>query len=421
MLHGTGYGNLYLTEKEGGEDFSELDEEIVVVLAAQAAVAIENARLFEAATRWSRQLETLHEIELGLAGELELPRLLDLIAQRLRDLLTARVVAVLLPRESGRLVVAASAGADLVGTSLTSETKSARVFAHGASERVDSLAQDAEADRSLTEPLDASAGLFVPLVAGGRGVGILVALDREGEDPRFTDDDLRLVENFASRAAIAVELSERVARDVHLRVVEAQEQERRRLARELHDETGQALTSILLGLKAAEDAPDAVSQREAVAQLRELVVSTLQSVRRLAVELRPKALDDFGLEPALRHLADGFRDGTGIRLEIESRLGDARLAPDVETAVYRIVQEALTNVIRHADAQSVSILLTRKNGRVSVVIEDDGRGFDPERGGSGSGIGLLGISERVRLLGGSLTIESSSGHGSALHIDLPAA
>ena len=123
---------------------------------------------------------------------------------------------------------------------------------------------------------------------------------------------------FAARAALAVDLSERVARDALRRVVEAQELERTRLARELHDETGQALTSILLGLKAVEDARRPRSAPAAVTALRELVVSTLQDVRRLAVELRPKALDDFGLVPALERLADTFREQTGIDVDLES-------------------------------------------------------------------------------------------------------
>ena len=145
----------------------------------------------------------------------------------------------------------------------------------------------------------------------------------------------------------------------------AQELERRRLARELHDETGQALTSILLGLKAVEDARTTDAARQAAAALRELVVETLQDVRRLAVELRPKALDDFGLVPALERLTDTFAEQTGHRGRLRAPARDERLPAEVETALYRIVQEALTNVVKHArrdDASSV------------VVTEHDGVG-----------------------------------------------
>ena len=191
---------------------------------------------------------------------------------------------------------------------------------------------------------------------------------------------------------MAVDLSERVATDALRRVVSAQELERQRLARELHDETGQALTSILLGLKGVEDATDPDDFAKAAGELRELVVATLQDVRRLAVELRPKALDDFGLVPAIERLVETFREQTGIEVDLEPRLGETRLPAEVETTLYRITQEALTNVVKHAQARHVSIVLTRRNGAVAAVIEDDGRGFD-EAGSNG--LGLLGMQERV--------------------------
>ena len=164
--------------------------------------------------------------------------------------------------------------------------------------------------------------MWVPLIVRDRAVGVIAAHDKLGPDPRFTDEDLRLAEGFAVRASAAVELSERVQRDALRRVVEAQELERRRLARELHDETGQALTSILLGLKSVEEAKDAQQRDAAAAELRELVVSTLQDVRRLAVELRPKALDDFGLLAALERLAQTFTEQIGIETDVEASLGD---------------------------------------------------------------------------------------------------
>ena len=160
--------------------------------------------------------------------------------------------------------------------------------------------------------------------------------------------------------------------------------------------------------------------REAVAAVRELVVSTLHDVRRLAVELRPAALDDFGLEPALRRLGDTTREATGLDVQVEARLGPDRLPTEVETAVYRIVQEALTNVVKHAAARHVSVVVTRKNAHVSVVIEDDGRGFDPAVVDGGSGLGLLGMRERVQLLDGTLAVESNPGARTTLVLDLPA-
>jgi signal transduction histidine kinase len=205
-----------------------------------------------------------------------------------------------------------------------------------------------------------------------------------------------------------------VTRDALRRAIASHETERRRLAHELHEETGQALTSILLGLKGLEEQLDA----PAVAPLRELVVATLQDVRRLALGLRPKALDDFGLEAAIEHLASESALASGIEVDCAGGLGGRRLPDEVETALYRIAQEALTNAIRHAHARRVSILLTRKDGYVCEVIEDDGRGFDQGRRRA-DGLGLAVMRERVELLGGRLEIESAAGTGTTVVVDVP--
>ena len=421
ILRGVAFGNLYLTEKAGGASFSDEDEELVVLLSSQAAVAIENARLYEAATRWLKQLESLNEIANALVSEVELSPLLDLVAARLRELVHARLVLIALPAGETHLVVRATAGdesGELDGLALDLDSsKTGRVLERRRSERVDSLLDDIEMNQDAGRKMGARTGLFVPMMLRDRAIGVISAHDKEGPDPRFSDEDLRVAEAFAARAAVAVDLSERVATDALRRVVSAQELERKRLARELHDETGQALTSILLGLKGVEDASDAADLTKATSELRELVVTTLQDVRRLALELRPKALDDFGLVPALERLVETFREQTGIEVDLSPHLGDERLPSDVETTLYRITQEALTNVVKHAHAQHVSIVLTRRDGSISTVIEDDGRGFADQ--GSTDGLGLLGMRERVALVGGRVRVESSPGAGTTLSIEVP--
>ena len=421
LLRGVAYGNFYLTEKAGG-DFSEEDQELVTLLAGQAAVSIENARLYEASTAWSRQLESLNEVGNALATETDLDRLLDLIARRLRELIDARVVAVVLPAGANELRFAAVVGdesEELVGgTMLRSSSKSGRVLERGQSERVDSILDDPDVNPEVTRLLAARTGLWVPLLARGKAIGVMEAHDKLGDDVRFTDTDLRLAETFATRAAVAVDLSERIARDALRRVVEAQELERRRLSRELHDETGQALTSILLGLRSLEESLETDEARAATAGLRELVVATLQDVRRLAVELRPSALDDFGLVAALEHLTTSFAEQTGIHVDFGAALGERRLPGEVETALYRIVQESLTNIVKHAHARRVSIALTRMQHSVKAVVEDDGRGFDPENTRE-AGFGLVGMQERLSLLGGRLHIESRPGAGTTIAADVP--
>jgi signal transduction histidine kinase len=423
LLRGIAYGNLYLTEKEGGEDFSVEDEEVVTLLASQAAVAIENARLYESSREWARQLESLDEITNAMLSEIEPGRLLQLVVDHMSGLLDARFVAVLVATEDGWLEIAAAHGEDaeeLVGERLAVErSKSGRVFQEGTPARVDSVLDDPDADPELMRRIGARTGLWAPLLVRNEAIGVLMALDRRQTDPRFSDADLRLAQRFAARAAVAVDLSRRVARTTVQRIVSGQEQERRRLSRELHDETGQALTSILLGLKAIEDAQGTERFPAALATLREQVVATLQDVRRLAVELRPKALDDFGLVPALDRLTSAFAEQTGIAADLESRLPETRLPSEIETVLYRVVQEALTNVVKHAQAEHVSVLLHVKGGRVAVVIEDDGRGF--AEGDETTGIGLLGMRERVALVNGSVTVESSPGAGTTIVVEVPEA
>jgi signal transduction histidine kinase len=420
-LRGVAYGNLYLTEKAGGEDFTDDDQELVELLASQAAVAIENARLYEAATGWSKQLESLNEVGNALTTETDLDRLLDLVARRLRELLDARLVTVLLPSGDDKVRFAAVAGdrGELAGATITRSTsKSGRVLERRQSERVDSVLDDPDVDHEAMRLIRASTGLWVPLLVRGRAIGVLAAHDKLGADVRFTETDLRLAETFAARAALAVDLSERIARDSLRRVVEGQELERRRLARELHDETGQALTSILLGLKGLEERSKDPASRGAMEELRELVVSTLQDVRRLAVELRPSALDDFGLVAALERLTASFAEQTGISVDFQTALADERLPEEVETALYRIVQESLTNVVKHAQARRVSILLARKDGAVKAVVEDDGQGFDPAEQTDG-GYGLMGMRERLALLGGRLEVESGRDGGTTIAAEVP--
>ena len=421
LLRGVAYGNLYLTEKEGDADFTEEDEELVTLLASQAAVAIENARLYESSRAWARQLESLEEITAAMLSDIEPGRLLHLIVERMSEVIDARFVAILTQAGEGWLEIAAAHGegeADLVGRRLSIErSKSGRVFREGTSVRVDSVIDDPDVDPELMRRVGARAGLWTPLTLRDKSIGVLMALDRRQFDPRFSDADLRLAQRFAARAAVSVDLSHRVARVTVQRILGGQEQERRRLSRELHDETGQALTSILLGLKSLEEARDTDRFASALADLRELVTVTLQDVRRLAVELRPKALDDFGLAPALERLISNFEEQTGIDTQLEARLPEDRMPSEVETVLYRVVQEALTNIVKHAQAQHVSVVLQTRPGKVTAVIEDDGRGFLANEE-AGDGLGLIGMRERVGLVDGRVEIESSTS-GTTIVIEVP--
>jgi signal transduction histidine kinase len=427
QLRGVAFGNLYLCEKRGGLDFSEEDAEIVSLLAAQAAVAIENARLYESATHWLRQVETLNEVGNAMLEEVDLPRLLALVARRLRELIGARLVVISLPTDSGELRIEATdgdGGESLVGRARSLErTKLGRVFSRRRSERVDSLADDPEVDRESVLQIAEATGvlprsaLYAPLIKRDRSVGLIAVYDRDGRDPRFSEADQRLSETFADRAAVAVDVSQRVARDTLRRIVAGQEAERSRMARELHDQTGQALTSILLGLRSIEDAkPNQI--RDRLAGLRGLVTEALQDVRRLAVDLRPSTLDDFGVVTAIQRLCADVAAKSGISVDFHATREVDRMSPEVESCLYRVVQEALTNVIKHAGADNVSVLLAPAERDLRLIVEDDGAGFDPAAV-DGARLGLVGMRERVALVDGSLIVESAPGGGTTLRVTVP--
>jgi signal transduction histidine kinase len=421
FVRGVVYGDLYLAEKEGGE-FTEGDEEIVTLLAAQTGLTIEKVQIHEGATHWIRQLEALDELTGSVLEERDLARLLELVAHRLRDLVGARGVLISLPASSGglRVVVAEGEGlADLVGYEVPSESRHARTFTRGKSERIDSLLADPEVDQVLAGRVGAVAALFVPLIFHDRAIGIIYAFNKDGPDVRFTDDDVRLAEALGTRAALAIHLSERVARETVDAILEAQEAERSRIARELHDETGSALTSVLLGLAAIDGAATLPEARQASAALRSKARSALENVGRLAFAIRPPALDEFGLAPALKDLSGRLEEQGGPKVELEIDLpAGARLPSKLETTIFRITQEALTNVVKHAEATTARVAIAYRERSVVLTVEDDGRGFSEGRQADG-GFGLVGMRERVASVNGALHIESKSGAGTRLAVELP--
>jgi signal transduction histidine kinase len=387
---------------------------IQVLLSETRTRARENARLYESAALWSRRLESLAEVANALAGELELEPLLDMTAARLRELLSARLVVVLLPEGEQQVRCAAAAGEgarELVDRLLPREYTHAGAVLDSTTARLDNSYDG--------EFLPGRPSLWVPLLSHDRAIGVLAAFESlETTDGEFTHGDLRLAEIFAARASLAAELSERVAADAVRRVVSAQEAERRRLARELHDETGQALTTMLMQLKSLEERSPDVPIRTQLAALRETVVDTLRGVRRIVVELRPKALDDLGLVPALERLAASYSEQTGLDVNFNAGDFSERLPPELETALYRITQEGLTNVVKHAHATEATVLLAPTGESVLLVIADDGCGFDAALTAA-RGFGIDGMRERVQLLGGKLAIESSASGNTALTIEVP--
>jgi signal transduction histidine kinase len=206
------------------------------------------------------------------------------------------------------------------------------------------------------------------------------------------------------------------------KVITAQEDERKRLARELHDETTQTLTALGVRLDLALAAPPEIRERE-LREAQALAARSLDELRRLMHDLRPSVLDDLGLVPALRWYAGRHFGARGINIRFEVGPLPARLPYEMETALFRATQEALTNVSRHAGAETVLVEIAADNGQLALDIEDDGQGFDPSsvvpRPGDMRGLGLLGMRERVELFGGTVTINSKPGHGTHVSIRVP--
>ena len=239
---------------------------------------------------------------------------------------------------------------------------------------------------------------------------------------------VRVRERTAELVQSNVDLTAEIARrerseedrlDLQLRLATAQEDERRRISRELHDQLGQLLTSLGLGLKVIDDeTPDPSPIRDRLRSLQSLTNEIGRELHNLALELRPTALDDLGLVAALTHYAETWSQRSGLEIDYHTTGMDGeRLPAQVETALYRVVQEALTNVLKHAQARRVNVVLQRSSGHVSATVEDDGRGFDSDAGAdpvAGTRLGIIGMRERAALVGGSLTIESTPGRGTTI-------
>jgi two-component system sensor histidine kinase UhpB len=227
------------------------------------------------------------------------------------------------------------------------------------------------------------------------------------DDQRFT----RLADTF-NQMVVAVSRAARESHRLSQRILQAQEDERQRVARELHDESAQSLTLMLVRLRVLERSEDPAQAREHVRELRGLTARALEEIRRIALELRPRILEDLGLGEALAWRADELNASGAVRASCRT-LGLAdRLPKDVELALYRVAQEALTNVTRHAGAQHARLLVARQDGLVSLTVEDDGAGFDVAAArAQASGLGLSGMRERMTLVGGTLEVDSAPGRG----------
>lgn len=431
-IRGEAWGNLYLTDKEGGDAFTRRDEELAILLSDWAAIAIDNARLYASLERRNAELERVARgleanaaIGRAVGGETDLGRVLELIAKRARALIEARTIVILLP-DDGDFTVAAAAGhgaEGLAGTKLDgSDTVAESVFRSGTTERLADLPSRMRHGFGGLG-LDASAALLAALVFRGRPEGVIVAFDRIGE-PGFEDDDELVLGSFAASAATAIATARTVESEkLHLSI-EASEQERRRWARELHDETLQELGGLKVMLETAIQSGNEDILRRALHRAVDQVDSGIRNLQGLITELRPAALDQIGLAAALDGLIERISPETEMRIDYRRRLAYAdgrlptRLEPPIENTLYRLVQEALNNSIKHSGANKVRVRVDEDDSFVEVRVEDDGEGFDPTA--VRTGFGLLGMRERILLTDGELKIDSKPGKGTRVYARVPA-
>jgi signal transduction histidine kinase len=427
-IRGEAWGNVYLTEKAGGQPFGENDERLVIVLAEWAAIAVDNARLHGGLERRQaelkravRGLETSAALARASAAGMQADRLARLIAKRGRDLVGARRVLLLLPEGEG-LCVAAAAGEGarvLEGTPISADEPILADALRGPAPR--SFTPAAPAAPSLGG-LGGTAALVASLHFRSGERGALVALDPVA-GAGFEADDERLFESFAASAVTTLSIAEAAETEKLRLAIEASELERRRWARELHDETLQELGALQVIIDAVRGAREPARAGELLERAADHVEASIGNLQGLITELRPAALDQLGVAPAVDALVGRLGETSGLRIDAELELDrerreqGKRLASELEATIYRLVQEALNNVIKHASASAADVRVVEQNGVIEVSVRDDGRGFDPAR--AGGGFGLVGMRERVALVGGRLSIESEPGSGTELRASLP--
>src|SRR3954464_11578192 len=409
--------DLHARRKDGSEFPCEISLSTVATDGGMMALAsirdiTDRRRDRDDLRRAVRRLQAATEVAVAVGGETDLERVLEAIVERGRALVEARALIILL-REGEDLVVAATAG---VAGGLDPQVGELRIPAQESSEQV-LLGKFTGADLDAKE---SGRALIAPLLFRGEPLGVVVALDRMGEPGRFDVEDQRMLEAFAASAATGVATARSMAEERLQNTIDAAEQERSRWARELHDETLQALAVLRMRLSSAlrEESDEVLEKtgQAAVEQIDEEIVK----LRRLITELRPASLDTIGLEAALEALVEQQQQAANLAVDCDfdlPREEDARPTPVLETAVYRLVQEALNNVSKHSLARRADLTVRTAPGAIQVEVRDDGVGFEPSL--VREGFGLVGMRERAALLGGTLDVESTRGSGTRVRAEIP--
>lgn len=420
---------LALIDKPGG--FAAADQELVEVFAELIAVAMLRSRTV------SGFKEALSEATSVLSRSLDPELVVTTLLERLRWLVSFDHATIMVVEDSSRVSIRTVFDGDRI-THIAPEERTQLdtsdypivqdILTNGTTVLISDLRTQPEGILPANGSEEAS-WMGIPLFARSHVVGLFFLSKREPD--YFNEGHVELIEAMSSQASVVIEnailfeqMKASTARMQLLsrRLVEIQESERRHIARELHDEAGQTLISLRYGLRLLEreiSKGHNVSTR--VAALMMETDAAIDGLRRLAADLRPASLDHLGLEAALRQLLRSTSANVGLKVQFKARgFTSERLPPTVETALYRVVQEAVTNVARHAQATRVDVFMEHRDDRVMVMIEDDGTGFEPDRVLEDH-FGLLSMRERAEALDGSLTVESAPGAGTTIVVEVASA
>ncbi len=396
------FGNLYLAEKRGGEQFTQDDEDLVAALSVAAGAAIDNARLYAQAERRQRWLMAAAEITAVLLGEVRQTEALELVATRARDVADADLAMVLLADGSTeRLTVEVSIGGpDAAGWSIAVEGSE---FTDVLGRQQLSVVTDLGAAASWPVLLSTGTALLVPLAVGGVALGALVVAYRKGSIPIAEGLELAMVETFAGQAALALERARAQDQREMLAVVG----DRERIARDLHDVVIQRLFAAGMQLQGATRLSGQPDVQHRIDRVVNDLDTTIRDIRGAIFELRGPAQDSFRVE--IRDLVDEAREALGFRpgLRIDGPVDTA--VPDVQrTALLAVLRESLSNAAKHAHARTVNVTVAVARGRLTLVVEDDGRGIAADAGAAPAGHGLPNMRARATDLRGDCTVEPAA-------------
>jgi signal transduction histidine kinase len=410
------YGNLYLTEKQGGEDFDAADERALTLLAAQAGVAIENAQLYEEARDRAQRLEAIRAITTAILAGTDTEGLLALVVRHARELAGADLVTLALPIDDERLAVKAADGLlaeQLRGTVFAAEgSVTGEVIRTGKAV----VLADATVDDRVVQPVvraGVGPAVFIPLAARGRTLGTLTVANAKGGQP-LREAAIPLVELFAEQAAVALEYARLQGELQRLALLE----DRERIAKELHDGAIQALFAVGMSLQGSAALAASEGLRSRLQDAVEEVDRVIRDLRNYIFGLRPGILADRQLDQALQRLCEEFQERTGVVTvaEVDSQVA-AELASQAGDVV-QLAREALSNVGRHAEAATCRVSLYRDEAVRVLEVDDDGHGFDPAAT-TGTGQGLRNLQERAERLGGHAEIHSITGEGTRVRVTIP--